>query len=291
MVLATIGTTEDDARAQQAAGNAMHQRLIDGLVAEGKYLWQAFQAGNGVGSNNNNNSVGGFKFDAAYCTAWMAQRCNTDWVNARAITVQFDNENLNVSIASFLIVRPAYAWIGSDGEFAGKWNDAYLWDVGLPVGNCSQTSPGVFAREWSYGTATMDCNSYSASVPCNPADTRCGEPPRPPLPPGPPGNWSPAHNCTSCQAPPAQELEHHTNLDLDTCKEYCKANPLCRYINWVEPAGDGQCSLWAQCGEDCSPTQCWAWWTTYEFLDRPGRPPWNTTACDSLPEKPTARSL
>ena len=69
MVLATIGTTEDDARAQQAAGNAMHQRLIDGLVAEGKYLWQAFQAGNGVGSNNNNNSVGGFKFDAAYCTA------------------------------------------------------------------------------------------------------------------------------------------------------------------------------------------------------------------------------
>jgi hypothetical protein len=40
-----IGTTEADAQAQQAAGPAAHQRMIDGLVAEGKYLWQAFQVG------------------------------------------------------------------------------------------------------------------------------------------------------------------------------------------------------------------------------------------------------
>eukprot|EP01047_Picozoa_sp_COSAG01_P009490 COSAG01_NODE_390_length_17672_cov_8.513287_6_plen_45_part_00 len=42
----------------------------------------------------------------AYCTAWMAQRCNTEWVRRRAITVQFDPQNVNFSIASFLIVRP-----------------------------------------------------------------------------------------------------------------------------------------------------------------------------------------
>ena len=98
--------------------------MIDGLVAEGKYLWHAFQAGNDIGRNTNNNTVGGFAFDAEYCTSWMTQRCNTPWVNERAITVQFDSSNVNVSIASFLIVRPAYAWIGyGAGYYRAKWND------------------------------------------------------------------------------------------------------------------------------------------------------------------------
>ena len=82
-------------------------------------MWHAFQAGNGIGSNNNNNSVGGIYFDTAYCTAWMAKRCDTEWVNERAITVQWDKNNINVSIASFLIVRPAYAWLGG----GRMWND------------------------------------------------------------------------------------------------------------------------------------------------------------------------
>jgi hypothetical protein len=88
--------------------------MIDGLVADGKYLWQAYQAGNNVGSNNNNNSqgAGGTAFDVAYCTTWMATCCNTAWVNERAITVQFDSHNVNESIVSFLVVRPQFAWIG-----------------------------------------------------------------------------------------------------------------------------------------------------------------------------------
>ena len=130
-ILKILGTTDADAQAQQAAGQRVHQAMIDGLVAEGKYLWHAFQSGNDIGRNNNNNTVGGFVFDVGYCAAWMAQRCNTDWVNSRAITVQFDSFNVNVSIASFLIVRPAYAWIGyGAGYFRAKWNDAFLWDVG-----------------------------------------------------------------------------------------------------------------------------------------------------------------
>jgi hypothetical protein len=82
------------------------------------------QAANNVGGNCNNNTVGGIAHDAAYCTAWMAERCNTEWVNERAITVQFDSANVNVSIASFLIVRPAFAWIGyGAGDYTPKWND------------------------------------------------------------------------------------------------------------------------------------------------------------------------
>lgn len=157
--------------------------MIDGLVAEGKYLWQAFQSGNDIGRNTNNNTVGGYAFDAEYCAAWMSQRCNTQWVNERAITVQFDSSNVNVSIASFLIVRPAYAWIGyGAGYYRAKWNDvrsfsawrpstparaltqhpphartlrnppaqAFLWDVGLPLSECRNGSvPGTFERDWT----------------------------------------------------------------------------------------------------------------------------------------------
>lgn len=287
VILRILGTTEDDARAQQAAGNALHQRLIDGLVANGKYLWHAFQAGNDIGRNNNNNTIGGEFHDAAYCTSWMAQRCNTDWVNERAITVQFDPKNVNVSIASFLIVRPAYAWLGyGAGYYTPRWNDAFLWDVGAPTSDCTQTSPGVFERAWTYGVARMDCNSFSALVPCNPVDSTCGEPPHPPPPPAPPGNWSAAHNCTSCQSPPAQPLATFTTLWFNECAAACVANPRCRYINWVKPDEEQQCTLWGDCGEMCLTDHCWAWWTTYELLDR-ARPAWNTTPCDSLPERPT----
>ena len=286
-VLRWVGTTEADAQAQQAAGQLLHQRMIDALVADGKYMWHAFQAGNDIGPNTNNNTIGGVAIDAAYCAQWMAQRCNTGWVNERAITVQFDPFHVNVSVASFLVVRPAYAWLGyGAGVWTPRWNDAFLWDVGLPVGNCTQTAPGVFEREWTYGTARVDCNSYSATVPCNPLDTTCGEPPLPPVPPYVPGNFSAAHNCTSCGGPGGRQLgDSLVNLNFTTCLAYCEASPACKYVGWVVPAGDGLCALFAECGEQCLPQQCWAWWTTYEFYDR-APPAWNATACDSLPERP-----
>jgi hypothetical protein len=66
-----------------------------------------------------------------------------------------------MSIASFLVVRPAFAWLGyGAGYFSPTWNDAFLWDVGVPKGECRETdTPGVFEREWTYGTAHVDCNT------------------------------------------------------------------------------------------------------------------------------------
>lgn len=115
-ILDILGASREDAQAQQHAAQVAHQQQIDSLVKEGKYLWQAFQAANNVGGNTNNNSngYGGTSFDVEHCAQWMTQRCNTEWVNKRAITVQFDSANVNVSIASFLIVRPEYAWLGCE---------------------------------------------------------------------------------------------------------------------------------------------------------------------------------
>ena len=156
---------------------------------------------------------------------------------------------------------------------------------------CTQTAPGVFERAWTYGTAKMDCNSYTATVPCNPLDHTCGQPPGPPPPPpGPPGNWS-VHNCTSCQTGTAP-IAQRTDLNLVQCLDLCNANATCHYVNWVAgPGGDDpespECSLFATCGELCLPDHCWNWWVTYESLDNPAPAKWNKTACDSLPEGPT----
>jgi len=120
----------------------------------------------------------------------MASHCNnksTGFHGRRTLTVQFDRYNVNVSIGSFLVVRPAYAWIGyGAGKLQPKWNDAFTRDVGVPQGQCKALGGGIYERAWSYGTARMDCVKYSAVVPCNPADAKCGKKPDRQLPPPPP---------------------------------------------------------------------------------------------------------
>ena len=172
--------TTGDLFALRNGSQTMSQRLIDALVARGKHNWHAFGAGNNVGDNPNNNTINGSHFDAAHCTAWMAQRCATPWMAQRALTQQMDPFHVNESIAQFLVVRPDFAWLGwGAGYYDPVWVPEFLLDVGAPLGECAQTAPGVFQRAWTYGNASFDCNSYSAgALPVNPA--------QPPIPPPPP---------------------------------------------------------------------------------------------------------
>lgn len=199
------------------------------------------------------------------------------------------------------------AWIGyGAGPVQPKWNDAFLWDVGVPKSECRNGSAGQFERDWSYGTATVDCNTYTATVPCNPTDRKCGmvpppppgPHPRPPPPPGPgptpmpvPGSgWSNSHNCTSCQGKGgvAQPLvPSKAGLSFGQCQALCVANPACHYINYVLPESSAShCTIWGHCDELCLTDHCYHWWVTYEYFARPSTVRWNQTACDSLPEGP-----
>ena len=329
-VAGVLNVSEVDQRIMQNASATAFQTITQALVANGKYLWHAFQAANDIGGNTNSNKVGVVTVNnasVAYCTTWMTQRCNTEWVNKRAITVQFDKYNPIQSIASFLVARPAYAWIGyGAGQYQPTWNDALSWDVGAPTGQCTQTSPGVFQRDWSYGTAAMDCNTYTGKVPCNPADTKCGKvpptptPPPPPSPPGPgpkppsptpppsppppppppPGpapppyppatvGWGPGHNCTSCQGAggSATPLKTLAGVSYDGCQAACVSDTSCHYINYVLPATTTSlCTTWAACKELCLADHCNHWWVTWEYTARHGAPPWTKTKCDELPEGP-----
>ena len=71
-------------------------------------------------------------------------------------------------LANFLLVRGPYAWLGHgwlgcSQEY--RFPKALDEDYGVPSGLCGETStPGVFARDFSRATVTMDCNSWKGAV-------------------------------------------------------------------------------------------------------------------------------
>ena len=73
-------------------------------------------------------------------------------------------------LAAFLIGRgPAafvgYGWSGGGSIHVPPWEP--MWDayeVGEPAGLCQEGAQGVFSREWTKGKATLDCNTWQATL-------------------------------------------------------------------------------------------------------------------------------
>lgn len=166
--------SDDQMALHQYEERFTYQTMLDTLIENGFWFWSAFNGehhNDVVPGNNNNSGWGGQYFDATYCSNWMRARCNTEWTRTHVMAVQLDVPNINESIASFLVVRGPVAYIGfGAGYHPQTWRPEFFYDVGEPTGNCSETSPGVFERNWTYGTAHMDCNTYKAGpIPHNPA--------------------------------------------------------------------------------------------------------------------------
>lgn len=153
-------TSYEDVAALQFASLAAHGRLVAALAAHGKYNFQA------MGAGYQGEYVGaGVPHDAAGCAAFMRARCAPAW-QQRATTMQFDSGAANQSVAAFLVTRGPVAFLGSGWESGNdSFNSAFLFDVGEPQGPCAEAPAGVFSRPWSFGTASLDCNSFAASVP------------------------------------------------------------------------------------------------------------------------------
>jgi hypothetical protein len=156
-VQANINMTDAELASLQWTTQATNQLLIETLVAQGKYDWQAFGAEDGVQGGPT----------SASCAAWMAQKC-APAMQGRPLTVQMDSSpaNANQTVAAFLIARPPYAYIGWGWESDDRqWNDLFYLQAGTPLGLCTSPAPGVFQRAWSEGTVTLDCNQWKATLP------------------------------------------------------------------------------------------------------------------------------
>ncbi len=76
-------------------------------------------------------------------------------------------------LATFLLVRGPYAWIGYSWEplgchpdIAWEYRNEMATDYGTPISTCEETSAGsgVFTREWTKATVTMDCPNWKGSI-------------------------------------------------------------------------------------------------------------------------------
>ena len=78
-------------------------------------------------------------------------------------------------VAMFLMSRGPYAWLGHNGagcipEVLDRPAELDV-DYGTPIDDyCRETATGsgIFQRRWTKGRVTMDCNSWSGSLPVAP---------------------------------------------------------------------------------------------------------------------------
>ena len=132
--------------------------LTDVLLPRGGYYWNGFPGGFRATPLD-----GGPTKDS--CAAGMRGACTRPY--GASMTMQHDPANADQTVAGFLITRGPLAWIGWgwQGCSVPPWPPQFDMDVGEPLGNCTEGPAGVFSRVYSKGTATLDCNTWAASLP------------------------------------------------------------------------------------------------------------------------------
>ena len=156
---AGTGLSQDQVNQVDFCQQILANVMLSELIANGKYIWQA------LGMPSANYDGPSPQVTQSGCTSFMAARCTTAW-QSTVYAQTHDFGNPTQSVASFLIARGPYAFLGTGWEGgAAPWDPIYLLQVGEPTGNCAQTSSGVFSRPWTYGTVTLDCNAWTASIP------------------------------------------------------------------------------------------------------------------------------
>lgn len=105
-----IGMSDDDLSALRFATQSTSQRLIDTLIAAGKYNWQAF------GSHDTSVSArlgAGAGISPASCASDMRTLCNaTAQAQPLLMKMASPGPDVNQTVAAFLIARPPYAYLG-----------------------------------------------------------------------------------------------------------------------------------------------------------------------------------
>jgi len=153
-----MGITPTQLQVLQNDSHKFVQAAITTLAAAGKYIWQGFDGNRGGDPDYLAPGV-----QRGDCVAWMTEVCDPAWQKV-PMTVQWDGSN--TTLAGFLIGRGPIAYVGWgwNGGPVPEWDTLFDLDVGEPTGLCTMPTPGVFSRQWSKGVATLDCNSFTATL-------------------------------------------------------------------------------------------------------------------------------
>lgn len=156
--------------------------LRNATLAMGKFAWQMLWTG---GATDN---VGGTcpepLVKQASCASDLRSLCNaSSGAQTRAMMYAFGPGGCNSTsialpdfdqdLANFLLTRGPYSylghgWMGCSHDYI--FPDALNKDYGVPSGLCEETSPGsgVFTRDYSHATVTMDCSSWTGTISMKP---------------------------------------------------------------------------------------------------------------------------
>lgn len=147
--------TDEQLAQLQYATQATNMILIEELVAAGKYSWSAFGDQDSIPKGPTQ----------ANCATYMRARCDPA-EQGRTLLVNMDDNSVNQTLAAFLVARGPYSWIGNGWESDDRnFHDVYYLQPGTPLGLCLESPANVFSRVWTEGTAVIDCNTWTSSLP------------------------------------------------------------------------------------------------------------------------------
>jgi len=154
-----IGLSKQDIVDNMNAWSATLNAIFPVLIKNNAYIWQLIT--DTMGRNN---------FTRNQCAQWLGQNCGP---NSPLLQRPFEFglslplNSVDQDVAMFLLTRGPYAWIGYGWMGCGGLPvrpPQVDVDYGVPTSDCKQTQAGIFTREYSKATITMDCPNFKATI-------------------------------------------------------------------------------------------------------------------------------
>lgn len=153
---ATLRLSPDEVAAAQFATQAAGEWLATSLASVGKTCWDCLSGYN----------LGQRPIPGPTCSTTMRELCDPG-AQGRSMFMGYSGPEragpLNESLAAFLITRPPIAFFGSRWQ-DDQWSNLFNLDVGEPEGLCVEFPSQVFSRQWSKGSATLNCTDFTANL-------------------------------------------------------------------------------------------------------------------------------
>jgi len=178
-----MGLSEQDVADIKGNWTLTMQQTMQAVLDKGGFNWQLFHPGSGTCDE------APFK-GKAECAAYLRKHCvANDTLQHSALMYGLNGDygpgphmppggatgpappDFEQNLASFLLVRGPYAWLGYSWLNCNSTNvpprpRALDMDYGEPVEACSETAQGsgVFKRKWTKAEVSVDCNTWVGSV-------------------------------------------------------------------------------------------------------------------------------
>lgn len=173
-----MGLTPTEQEAIGTSYTANMEVIYAEILSRGMFSWQQMWNGQGEPSQKNGCCTRPLVEQGAECASKLRSLCKSDSpAQTRLMKYAFspggckgDPSNLTSplqDIANFLLIRGPFAllghgWLGCSRTY--EVPEQLNWDYGTPTELCKETATGVFTRDWTKATVSMDCNTWTPKI-------------------------------------------------------------------------------------------------------------------------------